>query len=81
MLMQAYRSVYDYMDKHEEKICPRCLGRFECKVGKIHLCQCSTVQLSPAQRQFIESVYQGCLCANCLKILKTVYIAKERELH
>jgi iron complex transport system substrate-binding protein len=34
------------MCMHEHKICPRCSGLFECKVGSITKCQCYEIQLS-----------------------------------
>ena len=59
--------------KHEEKYCPRCNTLFECKVGSISLCQCTTVQLSQEERSFFNQKYNDCLCANCMKELKSEY--------
>ncbi|WP_461139260.1 cysteine-rich CWC family protein [Spirosoma pomorum] len=59
--------------KHASVNCPRCQQSFECRVGSINLCQCQSVTLSDAQRQYIESQYTGCLCANCLQVLRTAY--------
>lgn len=58
------------MPHHEEKICPRCGVRFECKMGTINLCQCSTVPLSDDERAYIAARYDDCLCALCLWELK-----------
>ncbi|UEG51036.1 cysteine-rich CWC family protein [Ferruginibacter lapsinanis] len=58
---------------HENKVCPKCSAGFECKVGTINLCQCSTISLSEAERGYIESLYTDCLCANCLNKLKDSY--------
>lgn len=61
------------MIKHEIKYCPRCNTPFECKVGSILLCQCSTVSLHPEERDYIQEKFDDCLCANCLKELKIEY--------
>lgn len=58
------------MKKHEEKYCPRCKIRFECKVGSILLCQCNSVNLNEEERNFLQEKYDDCLCANCMKELK-----------
>ncbi|MCF3110485.1 cysteine-rich CWC family protein [Niabella sp. CC-SYL272] len=61
------------MCQHEDKYCPRCKQPFECKVGSILLCQCSTVSLNNEERDFIFKQYEDCLCAECLKALKAQY--------
>lgn len=62
------------MQKHEQKNCPRCNTLFECKVGDIAHCQCSSVALSLEETAFIEDRYSDCLCAGCLKDLQNKYI-------
>ena len=57
------------MPRHEDKNCPRCERRFECKVGSILLCQCSAVKLSASTKQYIETRYDACLCVYCLREL------------
>lgn len=54
------------MDKHEEKYCPKCNGKFTCKMGDIANCPCNTVVLSEAGTQFLEATYFDCLCKDCL---------------
>ncbi|WP_084490307.1 cysteine-rich CWC family protein [Niabella ginsenosidivorans] len=61
------------MCKHEQKYCPRCEQPFECKVGSILLCQCSSVILTDAERDFITGLYEDCLCARCLADMKILY--------
>jgi hypothetical protein len=61
------------MQKHEQKICAKCNATFECKVGSIHLCQCSTIQLTENERYFIQQQFADCLCINCLIHLKDEY--------
>lgn len=61
------------MIKHEEKYFPRCKTQFECKVGSILLCQCTTVEISEEERDFIHGQYDDCLCAACMKELKAEY--------
>lgn len=62
------------MPNHETKSCPRCNQPFECKVGNISLCQCSSIALTAEEMAFIEDKYQDCLCGNCLKDIKNKYI-------
>ncbi|SJZ34101.1 cysteine-rich CWC family protein [Sediminibacterium ginsengisoli] len=69
------------MPTHEQKICPRCKQSFECKVGDVAHCHCSTVQLTMEERAFTEERYTDCLCNNCLKDIKNKYIFfKEKYL-
>ena len=56
--------------KHEPKHCERCGAGFECRVGDVLRCQCSTVPLNDHERQFIANRYDECLCAGCLAELK-----------
>jgi len=42
------------------------------------MCQCSTVALVQAERDFIAAQYEDCLCAACLQDLKRVY---HQQLH
>jgi hypothetical protein len=65
------------MLKHEEKICPRCSKKFECKVGSILLCQCTTVKLSEVEKDYISEKYSDCLCADCMKELRAEYHNKK----
>lgn len=58
---------------HETKHCPRCETPFECKVGSIALCQCSTINLTDAERSFISRTFDDCLCANCMMALKAEF--------
>jgi len=59
--------------KHEEKVCPKCNSKFECKVGSILLCQCSAITLSDDEQYYIQSKYQDCLCIDCMRILKSEF--------
>ena len=61
------------MIKHEEKFCPRCKAKFECKVGSVGLCQCQKVSLNEAQHNYIKDIYADCLCADCLLALRKEY--------
>lgn len=55
--------------KHENKICPHCLRIFECKVGSISLCQCTKVNLSLEEREYLATRYADCLCYQCMETL------------
>lgn len=68
------------MNKHEEKNCPRCGGTFECKIGSILLCQCSTVALNEDERAYIQQKYDDCLCASCMKELKKEYQNAQQQM-
>ncbi|MEO7214093.1 cysteine-rich CWC family protein [Mucilaginibacter sp.] len=59
--------------KHEILHCDRCQSRFECKANSYTKCQCSTVQLSINEVQYVSELYDGCLCANCLLELQKEY--------
>lgn len=61
------------MNKHETRSCPNCNRVFECKSNKIQNCQCETVQLTQPQRDYIATQYDDCLCANCLKELRSQF--------
>lgn len=68
------------MCKHEEKTCPRCNTLFECKVGDIPHCQCYVVKLSDGERDFINKRFTDCLCADCMRAMKSEYNILQREL-
>jgi hypothetical protein len=55
------------MEKHEQKICPKCGNTFTCKMGDIANCQCSTVGISEATTRFLSTTHYDCLCKDCLK--------------
>lgn len=57
------------MLKHEEKQCSRCNSLFECRAGNISACQCSQVIIPEVLADHIATVYQDCLCLNCLQEL------------
>jgi hypothetical protein len=61
------------MCEHEKKYCPHCNVLFECKVGSILLCQCTTVSLTDEERMFIKDRYYDCLCASCMKELRAMH--------
>ncbi len=61
------------MNKHEEKYCQRCNAVFECKVGSILLCQCTTVTLNEEERNYMRERYTDCLCAKCMQAVKVDY--------
>jgi hypothetical protein len=61
------------MNKHEQKYCPRCNQLFECKVGNITQCQCSTIQLTTEQLNYINTKYTDCLCAACMAEERSLY--------
>lgn len=64
------------MQKHEEKVCPRCQQAFECKVGSVSLCQCSHVAVSEDERKYLQQCFGDCLCAGCIQALKADFHRK-----
>ncbi|WP_374164312.1 cysteine-rich CWC family protein [Arcticibacter sp. MXS-1] len=59
--------------KHEIISCERCGKRIECRANNYTRCQCSAVQLSMNEVQYVSELYEGCLCAQCLTDLKEEY--------
>ncbi|MGO4288530.1 cysteine-rich CWC family protein [Chitinophaga sp. RAB17] len=68
------------MAYHETVTCPRCQRSFECRVGTILRCQCQDVTLSEEERYFIRQKFSGCLCADCLRDMKSAFEAPETPL-
>ncbi|QPH41131.1 cysteine-rich CWC family protein [Pedobacter endophyticus] len=62
--------------KHEIIPCERCGTAIECKANAYTKCQCSVVQLSINEVQYISELYDGCLCAKCLFELQHEYQAE-----
>lgn len=69
------------MSNQEEKYCPRCKAIFECKVGSINECQCSAIILTAEERNYISEKFDDCLCASCMKELKTEYHNNSLKKH
>lgn len=67
------------MSDHEQVVCPRCNGFFECKAGSISLCQCTVVVLTVDESQYISNLYTDCLCAGCMLEMKKEYNTKLLE--
>ncbi|MET0634634.1 MAG: cysteine-rich CWC family protein [Chitinophagaceae bacterium] len=64
---------------HETKFCPRCQQPFECKLGNISECHCSSVFLTPENRRLMGELYTDCLCAACLKELAGLPLSDQPE--
>jgi hypothetical protein len=61
------------MNSHEQKYCPRCNALIECKVGSILLCQCAAVELTDAERDYLNRLYDDCLCAKCMAEIRSEF--------
>jgi len=61
------------MPKHEIKTCPHCQKTFECKSGDIVNCQCETEILTQQHRDYISRQYDDCLCANCMRAMRSEF--------
>lgn len=60
------------MNTHELKYCPRCNSTFECKAGKILLCQCNKVNLNEREKEYLKNNYNDCLCIVCIEEIKMI---------
>ncbi len=60
-------------ENQSEKKCNRCHTLFQCKPYAIHECDCSKIELSFEETQFIASRFKDCVCNNCLLELKQEY--------
>jgi len=61
------------MSKHEIIGCERCSVRIECKANSFTKCQCSELQLTLNEMEYIGTCYDACLCAACLLQLQQEY--------
>jgi len=59
--------------QYPTQTCPRCHGSLTCKAEAISGCQCKHINLTHEQSDFIRQQYAGCLCFDCLKVLKAVF--------
>jgi len=59
--------------KHEIIACERCRKRIECKANSFTKCQCSKVQLSLNEVQYVSECFDECLCSQCLLELQEEY--------
>jgi Cysteine-rich CWC len=57
-------------------ICAACNQPFICRAGNIQQCECSTVVLPAAAREWIAEHYDGCICINCLKAIQQRFLAE-----
>jgi hypothetical protein len=55
---------------HETKICELCGTAFECKVGDVANCHCSTVSLGEEQVRYLQHISRDCVCGSCLVKIK-----------
>ena len=70
------------MPVYELKNCERCGKRFECTVGNISNCQCNELALTAEERAYVESLYEDCLCVDCLQKVKQEYpLFKEKFIY
>lgn len=67
------------MRNNDKKLCTRCQTTFECLVESIHLCQCSAVELSDSEQEYINSQYADCLCAACIMDLKNESVGSNKS--
>ena len=54
------------MSNPKKKTCPRCESDFECQVGSIEKCKCSSVFLSAPEQDYMVLHYEDCLCVSCM---------------
>jgi hypothetical protein len=61
------------------KQCPRCNKTFECNSNDITNCACSTIHIPDEMRKKIALQYNDCLCIQCIKELKRIFIEKNKK--
>lgn len=61
------------VSKHEILLCEHCQAPFECKANSSTYCQCTQVELTLEEAEYISERYDACLCAKCLNELKNAY--------
>jgi hypothetical protein len=61
------------ISKHEILLCEHCHVPFECKANSSTYCQCTQVELTLEEAEYISERYDSCLCAKCLSDLKHTY--------
>ena len=49
------------MSNPKKKTCPRCESDFECQVGSVAKCKCSSVFLSASERDYLALHYEEVL--------------------
>jgi Family of unknown function (DUF5522)/Cysteine-rich CWC len=67
------------MPQHEIKACAACNQPFECRVGDVLRCHCTSVELNEAQRQSLADTYDDCLCHQCLQEFSDGAIPQKEE--
>lgn len=61
--------------KHETLYCERCNTSFECKANSSTYCQCTQIDLTIDEAEYIGEYFENCLCISCLKELKNKYVS------
>lgn len=59
--------------KHEIISCERCRDSILCKANANSKCDCTAVQLTLNETQYISELFDGCLCPRCLLDLQAEY--------
>ncbi len=62
--------------KHEATHCPRCQVEFVCNPFNVANCNCSNIELSYEETQYISSQFNDCVCNKCLAELKYEFYLK-----
>lgn len=66
----------DVSHKHEQLHCPRCKKEFVCNPFNIGSCNCSKIELSYDETQYISGQFNNCVCNQCLLELKYEFYLK-----
>ncbi len=57
--------------------CQRCHQPFICNAADIAACDCSKIQLSFEETQYIVKQYSNCVCNTCLLHLKDEFLVRK----
>lgn len=62
--------------ENKVKACQHCHTPFLCQAADISNCQCQHIQLTTEQLHILSTMYNDCLCANCLAALSKNELVK-----
>jgi hypothetical protein len=57
--------------------CQRCQQSFVCNPSNIAQCNCSKIELSFEETQYIAKQYSNCVCNTCLLHLKDEFLKQQ----
>ena len=71
--MFDFRDRSGSMDGNMGSTCARCRVKIDCCANKREECECNKVTLDKSESEFIQMLFDDCLCNACLIELKKEY--------